>query len=111
VNVREPGDRPGLQAERTGLSWERTATGLLASGALLLFRHDEPMTLGRAGLAAAALLLALLAAWLGRRRARVVELPCASPGGSTVPDARREVLVIGFAVAGLALGTALLLVV
>jgi putative membrane protein len=31
-------DRPGLQAERTIMAWDRTVLGVLANGALLLWR-------------------------------------------------------------------------
>lgn len=33
-------DRPGLQAERTIMAWDRTVLGVLANGALLLLRTN-----------------------------------------------------------------------
>ena len=34
--------RPGLQPERTDLSWTRTALTAMVNGSLLLLRHDLP---------------------------------------------------------------------
>lgn len=97
---------PGLQAERTALSWERSSFGMIAGGAILLFRQSQPMTAGRAVLATTALLLALLVIGLGRRRKRRIRN--APPG--TVPDAGVEVRITGWSVAALAAGAILLVV-
>lgn len=104
-----PAERPGLQAERTALSWERSAIGLLAAGALLLLRHREPMTIGRAATAAAALLLALAMTWFARRRARALRKPRRMGTRPVVPDGWCEIRIVGWSVAGLAAATALLL--
>src|SRR5258708_22983708 len=56
--------RPSLQAERTELSWERTAIGFLVSGAIPLLRPGGPLAVGRTSLAITAVLLALLVVWL-----------------------------------------------
>lgn len=50
----------GLQAERTGMAWQRTALGVGGIGALLL-HSGEPVsaTIGAAGLLAALVLLAV----------------------------------------------------
>jgi putative membrane protein len=102
---REPRDKPGLQAERTALSWERSAIGLLASSAILLFRQTGPLAVGRTLLAAAAVLLAVLVLGLGRRRRRRTRTIRGTAGENIVPDARIEVLLIGWAVAGFAAAT------
>ena len=49
----ERAEKPGLQGERTELSWERTAIGFLAIAAVVLFRHHGPLAEGRTGLAQA----------------------------------------------------------
>ena len=54
-------DKPGLQAERTLLSWERSAFGFLVGGALVLLRPHGPLGFGRSALAIIAGLLALVA--------------------------------------------------
>ncbi|MET0189578.1 MAG: DUF202 domain-containing protein [Pseudonocardia sediminis] len=85
-----PSDQSGLQAERTSLAWERTATALFANGALLLFRHARfggPVVLVSAVVALSG---AIVVAVLGLRRARRI----ARPGGATTP-ARRPVLLCG----------------
>lgn len=106
---RKPQDKPGLQAERTKLSWERSAIGLLASGAILLFRQNGPLAVGRTLLAATAVLLALLVLRLGRRRGRRTRAIRVIAGKNIVTDARTEVLLIGWAVTGFATATIVLL--
>jgi uncharacterized membrane protein YidH (DUF202 family) len=103
---RQTNELPGLQAERTELSWERSTIGLIASGTVLLLRQAEPVTLGRAALAAAALLLALQVVWFARRRGRRIK----APRGGSVPDARAEVLLLGWSVAALAAGAFIFLI-
>jgi len=82
--------KPGLQAERTQLSWERSAISFLVAGALPLFGRG-PLTDGRIVLPVVGALLAILVVWLGRRRARRF---------TAVPKA--EVILVGCATAGLA---------
>lgn len=84
-------DRRGLQVERTQLSWERTAIGFLAGGAIPLLREGGPLAFGRTSLAILAILLALLVIWLGYVRAKRMPSP---------PKA--EVYLIGGATAGFA---------
>jgi uncharacterized membrane protein YidH (DUF202 family) len=83
-------EKPGLQAERTQLSWERSALSFLAAGALSLLGHG-PLDAGRTVLPAVGALLAILAVWLGHRRAGRV---------GVAPKA--EVAVLGWATAGFA---------
>jgi hypothetical protein len=94
---------PGLQAERTLLSWDRTALGLLANGALLMLRDVQPLGPARLGPAGAALLLAVLCALAGRRRAKRIGRPTAPP--------TLEVVMLGVTVTMLGLAVIGLLVV
>ncbi len=92
--------KPGLQAERTLLSWERSAFGFLVGGALVLLRQHGPLGPGRTALATAAALLAVLVFGLGHRRSRRIK---ASPGGVdrvVVPAPQAEVFLIGGATVG-----------
>jgi putative membrane protein len=84
-------EKPGLQAERTQLAWERTALGFLACGAIPLLKEQGPLAVGRTLLAVAGVLLALFVVWLGHRRAQRMTTP---------PSL--EVLVIGCATASFA---------
>jgi putative membrane protein len=89
--------RSGLQAERTQLSWERSALGFLVGGAIPLLRDGGPLGAVRGILAVLAVVLALLVVWLGRVRGRKT-----NAGAGIVPPPRTEVLVLGWAVAGFA---------
>lgn len=83
-------EKPGLQAERTQLSWERSALSFLVAGAIPLL-GTGPLDDGRAVLPVAGALLAILAVYLGRRRGRNFTL---------VP--RTEVFLLGLSTAAFA---------
>lgn len=94
-----PAHRPekrGLQAERTQLAWERSAFSFLVAGALPLLGQG-PLNAGRTVLPAIGAALAILAIWLGHRRARRI-----------MAEPKTEVVLLGWATAGFA---ALILVV
>ena len=95
---------PGLQAERTSLSWERSAFGFLVGGALILLRPHGPLGVGRAALASMAGLLALVVLALGYRRSRSI-------GGDTrdIAPPRAEVLLLGYGTAAFALSIVIVL--
>jgi uncharacterized membrane protein YidH (DUF202 family) len=97
---------PGLQAERTLLSWDRTALGLLGNGALLILRDIQPLGAARLVPAAAALLLAVLCALAGRRRTKRIGRPTATVTAPTL-----EVVVLGATVTVLGLAVIGVLVV
>lgn len=106
---RSTADRPGLQAERTELAWERSALGLVAAAALLLFRDVGP-TIGLLALVATEIGLALLTMRYGRRRGRRIRGLCTHPDGrTTVPDAGTELFGITAGAMAIALGTALVI--
>ncbi|GAA1294431.1 hypothetical protein GCM10009609_74680 [Pseudonocardia aurantiaca] len=105
---RQPQDKPGLQPERTGLSWERSAISFLASGALLLLRQSELPAVGRTLLAVTAVLLALLVLKLERRRRQRIRAIRVVAGKNIVSNARTEVLLIGWGTAGFATAIAAL---
>lgn len=84
-------ERPGLQAERTQLSWERSAFSFIVAGALPLFGQGPFDDVGRLALPVVGAVLAILAVWLGRRRARQITV-----------TPRTEVLLLGWATAGFA---------
>ncbi len=100
------GELPGLQAERTLLSWDRTALGLLANGALLLLRDVQPLGAARLVPAGAALLLAVLCALAGRRRAKRIGAPTVMVAAPTL-----EVVGLGATVTVLGLAVLWLLVI
>lgn len=83
-------EMPGLQAERTQLSWERSAISFVVAGTLPLFGQGL-LDDGRLVLPAAGAVLAILAVWLGRRRARQITV-----------TPRTEVHLLGWATAGFA---------
>ena len=97
---------PGVQAERTALSWTRTCLGLSANGFLLLLRDRHPSRSGEV-LAGLALVLAVGAVALARRRGRRLRtIPDGAPvgGGS-------EITALAVGVTALAVGFGVVLVV
>jgi putative membrane protein len=88
-----------LQAERTQLSWERTALGFLGCGVLLLFRHPGPFMFGQTLLTVMAMSFAVLAVGLGHARGRQMagRGPGGRPGTRTVASPRHQVLATGLA--------------
>lgn len=83
-------EKPGLQAERTQLSWERSGLSFLVAGALPLLGAG-PLDAGRAVLPIVGAVLAMLTTWLGHRRARRIML-----------EPKAEVVLLGWATAGFA---------
>lgn len=98
---REP-TKPGLPAERTLLSWERSSFGFLVGGALVLLRQHGPLGQWRAVLAITAALLALLVLALGYRRSRQITDSPVIAGRIITFAPHTEVLVIGAATLGFA---------
>lgn len=99
---RQPG-KPGLQAERTLLSWERSAFGFLVCGVFVLARPHGPLGPGRVVLALIAAALALLVLGLGHRRARQHKNGRVVAGISVVPAPHLQVWLLGVATVGFAL--------
>lgn len=97
--------KPGLPAERTLLSWERSSLGLLVGGALMLIRHHGPPVAGRTVLAVVAGLMALVVLGLAYRRSRRIRT-----GSTTVEAPSLEVLVLGYGTAAFGLAVAVALV-
>jgi putative membrane protein len=87
--------KPGLQSERTLLSWERSALGFLVGGALVLLRQHGPLGPGRTVLALTAALLALVVLGLGYRRSRQITASPVIAGRLVLVAPRAEVLVLG----------------
>jgi uncharacterized membrane protein YidH (DUF202 family) len=105
----EQPQRPGLQAERSELSWERTAIGFLVGGAIPLLREGGPLAFGRTLLAITAVLLALLVLWLSRTRAQRIRT-CLTSGGNRVSAATVDIPLIGWATCGFATMIVVLLI-
>ena len=90
---------PGLQRERTSLSWNRTALALVANGALVLVRHENAFPLPVAtALAALSVLAAVLAVGQATRRSRIVRQP-----GDQIAAPTRSVVTLGVVVTLLSL--------
>ena len=105
----QPPGKPGLQAERTQLSWQRSGIGFLASGAIPLLRQGGPLAVGGTLLAVMAVLLALLVLQLGRRRGQRIKAIRRIAGENIVPNGRTDVLLIGWATASFATAIVVLL--
>ncbi|OBF56488.1 DUF202 domain-containing protein [Mycolicibacterium monacense] len=94
--------KPGLPAERTLLSWERSSFGFLVGGALVLLRNHGPLGPARMLLAITAALLALVVLALGYRRTRQIRNSPVIAGRVVTSAPGAEVLVIGGATVGFA---------
>ena len=95
--------KPTLPAERTLLSWERSAFGFLVGGALLLLREHGPLGPGRTALALGAALLALLVLGLGYRRSRQIRTSPVIADRIVILPPRAEILLLGGATVSFAL--------
>ncbi len=104
-------DKPGLQTERTLMSWERSAFGFLVGGALVLMRESGPLEIGRTALALLAGVLALLVLGLGYRRSRRAQLTRSVQGHDVVPEPRAEALLLGYGTVVFAVAIVIVLVV
>lgn len=100
-------DRPGLQAERTMLSWDRTTLGILGNGALLLLRHASSGRVDSFIVAGAALVVAIVCVVARSVRARTLR---SFPTGQ-VPIGRREIRWLGISVTLLGVAMAALVAV
>lgn len=95
-------EKPGLQSERTHLSWDRSALAFLAGGAIPLLHDGGPLAGGRPLLAAAGALLACMVVWFGTVRARRTLQVHPGSGRKVVAPPRLEVLCLGWTTAGFA---------
>lgn len=100
---------PGLAAERTLLSWERSSFGFLVAGALMLLPRQGPLGSARVLLAIAAMVLALLVLALGYRRSRQIRESPLVEGRTVTVVPRTGILVIGCATSGFAAAVAVVL--
>lgn len=104
--ARRAPSKPGLPAERTLLSWERSAFGFLVGGALILLRQHGPLGPERLWLAVTAALLALLVLVLGYRRSRQIRGSTVVAGRVLLAAPQTEVVLIGAATIVFALAVA-----
>ena len=107
----QPRHKPGLPAERTLLSWERSAFGFLVGGALVLLRQHGPLGSGRTLLALTAALLALLVLGLGYRRSQQIKVSPVLAGRVVMPAPRAEVVLIGAATVAFSMAIVVVLLV
>ncbi len=101
--------QPGLPAERTLLSWERSAFGFLVGGALVLLRQHGPLGPGRISLAITAALLVLLVLGLGYRRSQQIKASPVIAGRVVMLAPCAEVLLIGGATVGFSMAIVVVL--
>lgn len=94
--------KPGLQIERTHLSWERTAVGYLAVTGVLLFHVHGPLTGNRTVLAVMSIALSSAVMVIARQRGRL-RVGHDRDGHPTVASPATAVALTGWATAGLAL--------
>ena len=97
----------GLQPERTALAWQRTTLGLLANGGLFALRSEASgrRSVGDYVVITGLVLLAVAAGVAGQQRERLLAQPVRPPRLSP----RREVLVVGWALAGVCAATTVVL--
>jgi len=101
---------PGLQTQRTRLSWERTAISFVAVAGVLMLRRDDPLGWDRPAIATLTVLMGLLVLWIGRARGRL-PMSTEAAGHSALRDPQRAVRLIGWATTVLAVAIALMVIV
>jgi Domain of unknown function (DUF202) len=102
--------KPGLQTQRTRLSWERTAISFVAVAGVLMLHRDGPLGWHRPAIAALTVLMGLLVLWIGRMRGRLPIRTDASDH-SVLRDPQRAVRLIGWATTVLAATIAVMVMV
>lgn len=111
MTAAEPANpKPGLQTQRTRLSWERTAISFVAVAGVLMLRRDDPLGWDRPALAALTTTMGLLVLWIGRSRGRL-PMHTDAAGLSVIRDPRRAVQLIGWATTVLAAAVAVMMMV
>jgi putative membrane protein len=102
--------KPGLQTQRTRLSWERTAVSFVAVAGVLMLHRDDPLSWDRPMLAALTTTMGLLVLGIGRARGRL-PMRTNAAGHSVLRDPQRAVHLIGWATTVLAAAIAVMMMV
>lgn len=102
-------EKPGLQIQRTHLSWERTAVSFSAVAGVLLFHQSGRLAWDRTLLAALAMLMCLFVLWVGRVRGGISVGTDAS-GRPVIRNQQRAIQLIGWGTAIMAAAAVVMVV-